>query len=453
MTECNQNEFVFAPHFSRQVSARFSERQLSTEGGALLLREADRKIGLLSRVSKCFSDYRQPRLIEHELGELLGQRIYGLALGYEDLNDHEELRRDPLLAVLAGKRRMQEPLAGKSTLNRLELTPAGSPHNDRYHKITYSTEALDTLLVEIFLEAHARAPRQIVLDLDVTDTPLYGKQEDRFFHGYYNEYCYLPLYIFCGDHLLCARQRCSNQDASAGSGEEVERIVKQIRRRWPKVRIILRADSGFCREELMGWCEHNRVDYVLGLARNSRLQRKIAPQLQEAKEQHQRTGKAARVFAEFSYRTRKSWSRSRRVVAKAEYLEKGENPRFVVTSLPCESWQAAALYEKTYCARGEMENRIKEQLSLFADRMSTETLRANQLRLYFSSLAYVLMHALRRLALAGTEWAQAQVHTIRLRLLKIAAEVRVSVRRIWVSYSNAYPWKRMFTTAWVALRC
>jgi hypothetical protein len=453
MTECNQNEFAFAPHFSRQVSARFSERQLSTEGGALLLRATDRKIGLLSRVKKCFADYRHPAFIEHALGELLAQRIYGLALGYEDLNDHEELRRDPLLALAAGKRKLEEPLAGKSTLNRLELTPAESPLHDRYHKITYSSAALDGLLVDIFLESYATAPGQIVLDLDVTDTPLYGQQEDRFFHGYYNDYCYLPLYIFCGDHLLCARQRASNQDASAGSREEVERIVQQIRRRWPKVRIILRADSGFCREELMAWCEQNQVEYGFGLARNSRLQRKIAPQLREAKQQYQKTGKAARVFADFPYRTRKSWSRSRRVVAKAEYLEKGENPRFVVTSLPTESFEAAALYEKTYCARGEMENRIKEQLSLFADRMSTESLRSNQLRLYFSSLAYVLIHALRRLALAGTDWAQAQVHTIRLRLLKIAAEVRLSARRIWVSFSNAYPWKNFFAAAWVALRC
>ena len=346
-----------------------------------------------------------------------------------------------------------QPLAGKSTLNRLELTPADSPLEDRYHKITYSSAALDRLLVDIFLESYAQAPRQIVLDLDVTDTPLYGQQEDRFFHGFYRDYCYLPLYIFCGDHLLCARQRASNQDASAGCREEVERMVKQIRERWPKVRMILRADSGFCREELMAWCEQNRVEYVFGLARNSRLQRKIVPQLREAKQQHEKTGKAARVFADFPYRTRKSWSRSRRVVAKAEYLEKGENPRFVVTSLPAESWEAAALYEKTYCARGEMENRIKEQLSLFADRMSTESLRANQLRLYFSSLAYVLIHALRRLALAGTEWAQVQVHTIRLRLLKIAAEVRLSIRRISVSFSHAYPWKVLFATAWAALRC
>jgi Transposase DDE domain group 1 len=453
MTECNQVEFGFAPHFSRQVVARFEPRQMSTEGGAVLLRQTDRKIGLLKRVTQCFRDHRQPERIEHGLAELLAQRIYGLALGYEDLNDHEELRRDPLLALLAGKRALNEPLAGKSTLNRLELTPAGSPLQQRYHKITYSTEALDALLVDVFMEAHAKAPHQIVLDLDVTDTPLHGQQEDRFFHGYYNQYCYLPLYIFCEDHLLCARQRPSNQDASAGSREEVERIVKHIRQRWPKVRIVLRADSGFCREQLMRWCEQHDVDYVFGLARNSRLQRKIARQMREAQQQHERNGKPARVFADFRYRTRKTWSRARRVVGKAEYLDKGENPRFVVTSLSPQSWEARALYEQLYCARGEMENRIKEQLSLFADRMSTETLRSNQLRLYFSSLAYVLVHALRRLGLQGTQWAQAQVSTIRLRLLKIAAEVGISARRICLRYSDAYPWKDIFATAWTALRC
>src|SRR6516162_5016039 len=454
MTECIQESFEFVQHFSRQVVAQFDGGWVSSDGGGLLLRQTDRKICLLERVASGFTDRRSPWLLKHELREMLAQRIYGLALGYEDLNDHEQLRRDPLLGLLAGKQEIDQPLAGKSTLNRMELTPAAeATAQQRYHKISYSPERLDALLVDIFLEAHTTPPAQMVLDLDVTDTPLHGEQEQRFFHGYYNAYCYLPLYIFCGEHLLCARQRASHQDASAGCREEVERMVKQIRQRWPKVRIILRADSGFCREELMAWCEQNRVDYVLGLARNSRLQRKLAPQLREAKQQHEKTGKAARVFADFPYRTRKSWSRSRRVVAKAEYLEKGENPRFVVTSLPAESWEAAALYEKTYCARGEMENRIKEQLSLFADRMSTESLRANQLRLYFSSLAYVLIHALRRLALAGTEWAQAQVHTIRLRLLKIAAEVRLSVRRIWVSFSNAYPWKNIFAAAWTALRC
>jgi hypothetical protein len=453
MTQCNQSEFEFEAHFSRRVVAEFDGQQTSTEGGALLLRAADRKIGLLQRVAGCFTDARDPKRIEHPLDELLAQRIYALALGYEDLNDHEELRRDPLLALLAGRREIGEPLAGKSTLNRLELAPVGSPHRERYHKISYSAEALDALLVEIFLEAHRQAPREVVLDLDATDTPLHGNQEGRFFHGYYNHYCYLPLYIFCGDHLLCARLRPSNIDASAGSLEEVARIVGQIRKPWPKVRIVLRADSGFCREELMAWCESHGVDYVLGFARNERLRRRITPQLRQAKQEHRRTGKAARVFTEVFYRTRASWSRSRRVVAKAEYLEKGENPRYVVTSLGAERWEARALYEQLYCARGEMENRIKEQLSLFSDRLSTETLRANQLRLYFSSLAYVLLDALRRVALSGTDWAAAQVGTIRLRLLKIAAEVRFTARRIRVRYPKAYPWKHFFAAAWRALRC
>ncbi len=451
MTECNQTAFPFEGHFSRQVVARFDGARMTTDGGALLLRAVDRKMGLLKRVAACFSDARVPERVEHALPELLAQRIYALALGYEDLNDHEELRHDPLLALLAGKRELEQPLAGKSTLNRLELTPAEEPHRQRYHKIRYSSEAIDALLVEIFLEAHQRPPLRIVLDLDVTDTPLHGDQEARFFHGYYGHYCYLPLYIFCGGQLLCARLRPSNQDASAGSVAEVERIVQQIRRRWPHVRILLRADSGFCREELMAWCEKQNVDYLLGFARNQRLRGKIARPLRQAKQEQRRTGKPARVFAEFSYRTRKSWSCARRVVAKAEHLEKGENPRFVVTSLDTQAWPAQELYERLYCARGEMENRIKEQLSLFSDRLSTETLRANQLRFYFSSLAYVLVHALRRLALAGTEWATAQIETIRLRLLKIAAEVRLSARRIWVRYSCAYPWKALFAAAYAAL--
>jgi len=335
----------------------------------------------------------------------------------------------------------------------LELTPVGSPAAERYNKISYSAEAIDTLLVDLFLEAHPRAPREIVLDLDATDTPLHGRQEARFFHGYYGHYCYLPLYVFCGDHLLCARLRPSNIDASAGSLEEVQRIVRQIRARWPKISIILRADSGFCREELLGWCENNDVDYVFGFARNKRLRKIIGRAMQEAKQEHRRTGKPARVFCEFAYRTKKSWSRARRVVAKAEQIEGKENPRYLVTSLGKEAWPAQNLYEQLYCARGEMENRIKEQLSLFADRMSTETLRANQLRLYFSSLAYVLVEALRRLGLAGTEWAEAQADTIRLKLLKIAAQVRITARRIWVRYSCAYPWQNVFAAAWTALRC
>jgi hypothetical protein len=427
---------------------------VSSDGGGLLLRQTDRKIRLLERVVRGFTDRRSPWLLQHELGEMLAQRIYGLALGYEDLNDHEQLRHDPLLGLLAGRREIDQPLAGKSTLNRMELTPAAeTAAQQRYHKISYSPEYLDALLVDIFLEAHTRPPAQIVLDLDVTDTPLHGEQEQRFFHGYYRHYCYLPLYIFCGEHLLCARQRPSNQDASAGAQQEVERIVHQIRGCWPQVEIILRADSGFCREELMAWCEAHQVHYLFGLARNPRLERDIAPALAQAKSEHQQSGQAARVFVELVYQTRQSWSCARRVVAKAEYLDKGANPRFVVTSLPTQAWAARELYEQAYCARGEMENRIKEQLSLFADRMSTETLRANQLRLYFSSLAYVLVQALRRLALAGTAMAKAQVSTIRLRLLKIAAEVRLSARRVWLRYPRSYPWKPLFTAAWAALRC
>lgn len=453
MTECNQNQFSFAAHFSKAVVAEFSEERLTTDGGALLLREVDRRIGLLTRVAGCFTDGRSQPRIEHELTEMLGQRIYALALGYEDLNDHEQLRNDPLLTLLSGKRATGQPLAGKSTLNRMELVPAEDQQPHRYHKIGYSTEQLDRLLVDIFLESRTRAPRRIVLDLDVTDIPLHGKQESRFFHGYYRNYCYLPLYIFCDDHLLCARVRAANQDASAGSLTEVERMVKQIRQRWPKVRIVLRADSGFCREALMVWCDNNRVDYVFGLARNPRLERAIGKSLHQAQQQQQRTGQPARVFQELSYRTKKTWSCQRRVVAKAEHLEKGKNPRFVVTSLKARDWPARQLYEKLYCARGEMENRIKEQLSLFSDRLSTATLRANQLRLYFSSLAYVLLHALRRLGLQATEWAQAQVGTIRLRLLKIAAHIRITARRIHIRYTSAYPWKSIFAAVCNALRC
>jgi hypothetical protein len=452
MTECTRDSFEFEAHFSRQVTASFDGGTLTTDGGALLLRQADQRIDLLKRLAGCFTDCRRADRVEHPLGEMLAQRIYGLALGYEDLNDHEQLRHDPLMAVLAGKKKIGQQLAGKSTLNRLELSPAGDAQKERYSKISYSVEAIDELLVTVFQESQARAPRRIVLDLDATDVPLHGQQEKRFFHGYYNHYCYLPLYIFCGDHLLRARLRPANIDGSAGSLDEVKAVVAQIRERWPKTQIILRADSGFCRDELMSWCEANGVDYVIGFARNDRLRARIEPQMQEAQAEHARTGKAARVFTEFEYETRDSWSRARRVVAKAEQIEGKENPRYVVTTLSAEAWPARVLYEKLYCERGEMENRIKEQMSLFADRLSTETMRSNQLRLYLSSLAYVLVCGLRRLALKGSEWAEAQVGTIRLRLLKVAARVRVTARRVWVSYSSAYAWRRQFEAAFGALR-
>jgi hypothetical protein len=322
MTECSQESFRFAAHFSRRVEAGFTAGQVSTEGGALLLRETDRKINLLGRLVGCFSDGRNQEQVEHSVAEMLSQRIYGLALGYEDLNDHEQLRTDPVFGLLSGKRKLEEPLAGKSTLNRLELCGRSA----RYHKIDYTAEAIDRLLVQLYIESHAAAPPQIVLDLDATDIPLYGHQPERFFHGYYDNYCYLPLYIFAGDQLLCARLRPANQDAAAGSVEQVSRIEAQLRACWPEVKIVLRADSGFCREELMAWCEQNHVDYVFGLARNQRLRRILGRQMHDAQMLHQSTGKAARIFTEFDYRTHKSWSRSRRVVAKAEHLDKGENP-------------------------------------------------------------------------------------------------------------------------------
>jgi hypothetical protein len=451
MTECTQSTFEFAPHFSRQVVARFDGGTITTDGGGLLLRETDRRLNLLPRLAECFLDARSPLLVEHTVEQLVSQRIYGLALGYEDLNDHEQLRQDPLLRVLAGKSDVEDsPLAGKSTLNRLELSD-GTPN--RYKKITFWKDGIDELLVKVFLESHAAAPEEIVLDVDATDLPLHGEQEGRFFHGYYDSYCYLPLYIFCGDQILCGRLRQSNSDAAAGSLSEIQRIVTQIRVTWPEVKIVLRGDSGFCRNEWMSWCEANRVDYVFGLARNPRLRRIIGPQMWEATQQWGQTGKPARVFTEFSYQTKKrkakqgkpgGWDRERRVVAKAEHIDGKENPRFVVTSLKAEEWPAQALYEELYCARGEMENRIKEQFSLFADRVSSETMRANQMRMYFSTMAYVLVCGLRRLGLKDTEMETAQAATIRTRLLKIGAQVRVSVRRVYLAMAASYPWANLF---------
>jgi hypothetical protein len=451
MTECTQSRFGFAAHFSRQVVAGFDGGTITTDAGGLLLRETERRLNLLSRMAACFVDARNPLLVEHSVEQLVSQRVYGLALGYEDLNDHEQLRQDPLLRVLAGKADVEDsPLAGKSTLNRVELS---QEKPSRYKKVSFVGKAIDELLVQVFVESYVTAPAAITLDVDATDLPLHGKQEGRFFHGYYDSYCYLPLYIFCGDQILCARLRQSNSDAAAGTLGELQRIVKQIRGAWPEVKITLRGDSGFCRNELMSWCESNGVDYVFGLARNQRLRRIIGPQMWEATQQWKQTGKAARVFVEFSYQTKKKknkkgkitgWDRERRVVAKAEHIDGKENPRFVVTSLSAEAWAARALYEDFYCERGEVENRIKEQFSLFADRVSSETMQANQLRLYFSAMAYVLVCGLRRLGLKGTEMETAQAATIRTRLLKIGAQVRVSVRRVYLAMAASYPWPSLF---------
>jgi hypothetical protein len=450
-TECNPNPLDFHGLGRREIVARFDGGQISSDGGGLLLREVDRRTGILRQLAEQFTDYRDTDAIEHSVLDLVSQRVYGLALGYEDLNDHDQLRLDPLLAVLVGKQdptgeaRVRErdrgkALASASTLNRLELTPWHATAESRYKKIVAKVGGIDRLMVDLFLQAHEQAPEQIWLDLDATDDPLHGNQEGRFFHGYYRHYCYLPLYIFCGEHLLCARLREANQDASAGSVEELARIVGQIRARWPEVKIVIRADSGFCREPILRWCEDNQVDYLLGLAKNTRLSKTIEAEMAEAKGQYHHSGQAARVFKDFDYQTRKSWSRARRVIGKAEYLSQGENPRFLVTSLARSDYPGRSLYEEHYCARGDMENRIKEQqLDLFADRTSTHTMRANQNRLYFSSFAYILVSALRRLGLSGTQWARAQCGTIRLKLLKVGAQVRISVRKVWVSLSEGYP--------------
>jgi len=462
-TECSGKLFEFHPLGRREVRVGFDGGTITSDGGGLLLREVEKRTGIVAGFAACFRDHRKAERIEHTVRELVAQRVYGLALGYEDLNDHDEMQRDPLLAVLAekqdptGESRARErdrgqALAGKSTLNRLELTKAKVDEKERYKKIVLDAAAVDRLLVEVFLNSHAEAPQEIVLDLEATDDPLYGRQEGRFFHGYYGDYCYLPLYIFCGDALLCARLRVANSDASAGCVEELQRIVKQIREAWPGVKITLRGDSGFCREELMKWCEEEGIDYVLGLAKNDRLKAEILRAQEEAAAEYQQTGKAARRFQEFSYQTRDSWSRARRVVGKAEHLEKGANPRFVVTSLGREVWEARRLYEELYCARGEMENRIKEQLMLFADRTSTAFLRSNQIRLYFSSLAYLLLEALRRLGLKGTELAQAQATAIRLKVLKIGALIRVTVRKVWIALAGGYPYVELWARIWSQLQ-
>jgi len=456
ITDCNPKIFQFQTKNPRTIMAGFNGGDISSDAGGLLLRQTEQITGIIRRFSKCFTDHRDADFIEHTVEELVAQRVYALALGYEDLNDHDELRNDPLLAVMVGKddptgesrartRDKGKALAGKSTLNRLELTPARANNKSRYKKITVDGHAVDDFFVEVFLESYNQPPSTIILDLDATDDPLYGHQLGRFFHGYYNNYCYLPLYIFCGEHLLCARLRPSDIDASAGSVRELERIIQQIRSRWPYVRIIIRGDSDFCREHIMVWCEGSNVDYVLGLAKNERLKRDIAVEIQEAKKLYEQTGQAARVFKDFSYQTLDSWSRSRRVIGKAEYVSLGENPRFVVTSYLTDEADARCVYEDIYCARGDMENRIKEQqLYLFADRTSCATMRANQLRLWFSSVAYTLMLALRRLGLKGTELAKAQCHTIRLKLLKIGAAVKITVRKVWVWLSQSYPYQQLF---------
>ena len=463
-TYCSTESFEFQPLGTRDVVARFDGGQITSDAGGLLLRETEEITKIIRQFADCFVDHRNPDRIEHSVYDLISQRVYGLALGYEDLNDHDELRSDPLLAVMVGKKdptgnnRLREedrgkPLAGKSTLNRLELTPVGADEHSRYKKIGCDRRAVQDFFLDVFCQAHQKAPKRIVLDLDATDDPLHGHQAGRFFHGYYNAYCYLPLYIFCGEHLLCARLRPSDIDGAAGALKEIQRIVAFIRARWPKTKIVVRGDSGFCREAIMNWCENNRVDYVFGLPKNDRLKREIAGELAKAKRQYDKTEQASRFYRDLYYQTLGSWSRRRRVIGKAEHLRKGANPRFVVTSLSRKEFDKQAVYEQEYCARGDMENRIKEQqLQLFASRTSCSKMRANELRLWLSSVAYTLMIAMRRLSLKDTDLAKAQPETLRVKLLKIGAQVQVTVRKVWVSLAEGCPYQDVFRAAWQNLR-
>lgn len=463
-TECTPGQLEFQGLGRRRVLAAFDGGYISSDGGALLLGEVDRRLSLSARLAACFTDYRAPERIEHSVLELLRQRIYGIALGYEDLNDHDDLMGDPLLALSLGKAAPEgddrrragdkgKALASSSTLNRLELTPADAGADNRYKKVVYHPERIEMLLVDVFLDSFRKTPKELVLDFDATDDPIHGMQEGRFFHGYYRCYCYLPLYVTCGDHLLAAKLRSSGRDGAEGSVALLAFLVARIRARFPKTRIILRGDSGFARDDIMDWCEGNGVRYLLGLAKNKRLLGKLGKELEQARALHKESGQAARVFTHFHYRTLKSWSRSRRVIGKAEHLDKGSNPRFIVTNLPEDYATPQRLYEKHYCARGDMENRIKEQqLDLFADRTSSHTMRANQLRLWFSSFAYVLVSAMRRLALKGTRMAKATCGTIRLKLLKIGARVSISVRRVLIHLASACPYQDVFQQAWQNLQ-
>ena len=453
-TDCSLSQLSFQAFNGRTVNASFDGGHITSDAGGLLLREIEEGQAFIHRFSQCFKDLRDARFVEHSVYQLVSQRTYGLCFGNEDLNDHDQLRSDPLLALLCGKKDLEgkarrnvrdrgKALAGKSTLNRLET--AGDANRPRYKKIIAETAALEEYFVQSFLRTTKKPPELLILDFDATDDPLHGKQEGRFFHGYYDCYCYLPLYVFCGDQLLWSQLRKADIDASDGALQVLQRLVKLIRHKWPLANILMRADSGFCREAIMSWCEANGVKFLFGLAKNKRLLKRITHTMKKAKRDWACSGRAARRYIQLSYRTRSSWSCPRRVVAKAEYMEKGPNPRFVVTNLTSWEYEPSQLYEKLYCARGEMENRIKEQqLYLFADRTSSATMKANQLRLWFSSLAYVILNELRSVGLRRTRMAEATCQSIRLKLLKIGAHVRVSVRRVVFSMASGYPDQDLF---------
>jgi len=465
-TDCNDQPLLFQDLGRRKVVADFSGGTLSSDGGALLLREVDQRLGLTTQLAGCFQDLRDARFVDHSLPQLLAQRIDGLALGYEDLNDHAQLRRDPLLAVACHKRdplgqdrffrdNAGAALAAPSTLNRLELS---NNQHTRCHKLPHDPRKIEELLLRLGVRCLPKHAAEIVVDLDAMGHRLHGLQEGRHFSGYYDDYCYLPLYAFVGDVPLWAQLRTSDQDGASGVVAALERIVAALRRRCKRARIILRADSGFCREDILAWCERNGVYYCVGLAKNSVLIERLGPTLADARARRCLSGApSARAFTEFDYQTRKSWSRARRVIGKAEVMAAGDNPRFLATNLPSRGFKGDSdrgrfspqrLYEEFYCARGEMENVLKQQtLDLAADRMSTHYLASNQLRLWLATLAYLLLERLRAWGLAGTELASATVGSVRLKLLKVAAQVSVSVRRVHVRLSSACPWQALFRHA------
>jgi hypothetical protein len=464
-TDCNQEPLLFQDLGLRKVVADFSGGTLSSDGGALLLRQVDHNLGLTFELASCFCDLRDPRFIDHSVKHLLSQRLYGMALGYEDLNDHDRLRLDPLLATACDK---DDPLgldrfnpadrgialAGSSTLNRLELS---NNKQTRCHKLPHDPQKIEACLLKMGVRCLPRHAVEIVLDLDAMGHLVHGTQEGRHFNLHYGDYCYLPLYAFVGDIPLWAQLRTSDHSAAEGVVPALEKIVAAIRKRCRQARIIVRGDSGFCREEIMAWCEGQQavVYYCLGLAKNAVLFEKLASTLADARGRRCLSGASSvRVFSEFKYQTQKSWSRARRIIGKAEVMAAGDNPRFVATNLPAEGFKGdedrarflpQRLYEELYCARGDMENMLKQQvLDLQADRLSTHHLASNQLRLWLATFGYLLMERLRTLGLAGTDLARATVGSVRLKLLKIAAQVRVSVRRVYVQLSSAYPFQELF---------
>ena len=483
-TDCIPEQFQFKRVKSRQVIVNFKGGTVTSDAGLTLIADLDQKLEITSRLAGCFQDYRQPNRVEHSLSTLVAQRVYGLVQGYEDLNDHEQLRHDPMFALAVGKILGEGTrpvvLAGKSTLNRLEYCPETESNRveSRYHRIGHDTAGIEKLFVQWFLESYSKAPRTIVLDLDVTDDQVHGEQEGAFFNSYYDGVCYAPLYIFCGKHLLVAKLRPSNVDPADGALEELKRVISLIRSHWPDVRILVRGDSAYAREEIMAWCESQvGVDYVFGLSKNSRLMTMTRETQRQARASYEHTLQTVESFLEtlfhpeeelkevenlvlpcvlyrsLNYQTEKSWSRFRRVVSKVEYSSTGVKVRFVVTSIPAEKVPPGKLYTQKYCPRREMENRFKEQqLELFSDRTSTHTFEGNQLRLWFSSVAYVLMNALRSRCLASTDLRCAQVGTIRTKLLKLGARLLVSVRRVLVSISRGCPSQDIFATAYRCLQ-